>query len=458
MGIFVYDTFIPGDLEADTNCEHIVLDQERLLSNRLLTFTDSQAFFNCTLGCNFQEQYHFVPDSNATYTLTDPQASFDFENRDLWELYAIAVSEYTKRAMSDPLDKVRAFNGILKFLEGPFGAPFFFGLPTNLFEVALLWKPRGSCRRTALGFPSWSWAGWDADVVYELTDSMNNMCECLISQATIKLPGTDIELASRLTSPLLTPHDWTRHFDDEELANSYTTTHPDFSHYRYPRVMPRAPETYFTQLASRSSPVLRVTGHTATFLLTEKHSHMRDVHTRQKNPCKEDFHELCYLAILDEKKHTAGTIIVGGDLLSQLVNKTHKFLSIARSTLSRIDDDPSWDSEAKRFKHWTEQSPESRTRNVESTSPVSEEPQLGSKFDWSRGEDEDNDEAFKRTFRPPNDDFFDNRYFSDRVFWPSVNVLLLSEEKEGVVERLGVGQIHVEAFESISRREDVLLG
>ncbi|KAJ4350321.1 uncharacterized protein N0V89_008942 [Didymosphaeria variabile] len=420
--------------------------------------SNSQVFFNCSKGCNFQEQYHFIPGLTATYTLTDPQASFDFENRDLWELYAIAVSEYTTRAMSNPLDKVRAFNGILKFLEGPFGAPFFFGLPTNLFEVALLWKPRGPCSRTALGFPSWSWAGWDAEVVYELTDSMSNVCECLISQATITIPKTNLELMSCTTLQPQIFLGWHRQFDDDSLAIHYTNTDPDFAHYQYPRPMRRVPETQFTQFASLRSPMLRVTAKTATFTLTEKHSHMRDVHTRLKTPCKEGCHELCYLAILDQEEHTAGTIIVGGDLLPQLVNRTHKFVAIARSTLSRMDDDPSWDAETERFKLWTEQNPESRSRKLEETIAVSAIPEPGSKFDWSRGDDEDDDEAFKRNFIPPNDDFFDNRYFSDKVYWPAVHVLLLSQEKDGVVERLGVGKIHVDAFEPIARLEEVLLG
>lgn len=59
--------------------------------------------------------------------------------------------------MTDPADKLRAFNGILSFLEEPFGAHFLYGLPSNLFEIALLWKPFGAVKRSALGFPSWSW-------------------------------------------------------------------------------------------------------------------------------------------------------------------------------------------------------------------------------------------------------------------------------------------------------------
>ncbi|OAG11534.1 HET-domain-containing protein [Paraphaeosphaeria sporulosa] len=420
--------------------------QERLLSNRLLIFTESQVFFNCSAGCNFQEQYHFIPSSMHRYTLNDPQASFDFETDDLWEVYAIAVSEYTKRVMTDSRDKVRAFSGILKFLERPYGAPFFYGLPTTLFEVALLWKPRGACERTELGFPSWSWAGWDVDVLYEMLDSMNNFCECLVSQAHISIPGTNLELAACVKSPPQTPPQWDRHFDEDELTIHYTSSDATFARFRYPRPLPRVPETDFMRYASISSPLLHVTARTATFLLTEQHSHTRDNHTRNKTPCRDGAHELCYLAILDAQNHTAGTIIVSGRLLPQLANKTHSFLAIARSTLSRMDNDASWDATNKRFTFWTEQSPESQQQ---STLLLEDGPSLGTKFDWSVGADED---------QTPNDDFFDARYFSAGVYWPAIDVLLLSEEKDGVVERLGVGKIHVDAFEPIAQLEQICLG
>jgi hypothetical protein len=155
---------------------------------------------------------------------------------------------------------------------------------------------------------------------------------------------------------------------------------------------------------------------------------------------------------------------VDGRLLPQLANKTHRFLAVARSTLVRIDDDPSWDAELKQFQFWTAQSPESRQRDGRKTLAPGDGHASGdvrapgAKFDWSIEEDEDDDEAFERHSRSLNDDFFDARYFSDRVYWPAINVLLLSNEKDGVVERLGVGKIHVDAFEPIASLEKICLG
>ncbi|KAJ4301003.1 hypothetical protein N0V90_003092 [Kalmusia sp. IMI 367209] len=304
---------------------------------------------------------------------------------------------------------------------------------------------------------AWTWVGWDAAVVYELVDSMNNACECVMSQATITLPNTNHLLTSEVVSRPAIPRDWHRHFDDEELTIHYQSTDPAFSHYRYPRPLPRM-TVQKNQSMLQSSAVLKVTARTATFILTDQHSLLRDSHTREKAPCREGHHELCYLAILDDQKRTAGTIIVSGDLLPLLADRKHKFLGLSRSTLSRIDDDPSWDPDTKTFRFWSEQLARPPVRETLESQAFVDEASQRPKFDWSRGDDEDDDEVFKKNFIPPNDDFFDNRHFSDQVYWPAMNVLLLSEEKDGVVERMGVGKIHVDAFEPIARYEELLLG
>jgi len=80
--------------------------------------------------------------------------------------------------------------------------------------------------------------------------------------------------------------------------------------------------------------------------------------------CKRGIHELCYLAILDDQQQMAGTIIVNGALLPQLVNKKHRFLGLSRSTLYRIDEDPSWDPITHSFQHWHRQKPPLKVENA----------------------------------------------------------------------------------------------
>lgn len=120
-----------------------------------------------------------------------------------------------------------------------------------------------------------------------------------------------------------------------------------------------------------------------------------------------------------------------------------------------MDDDPSWDEASKSFRHWTTQEERPTVAIADGEERV-DVPRT--KFDWSADSDEDDDEVFKRNFALPNDDFFDNRWFSERVWWPAINVLLVSEGRDGVVERLGVGKIHVDAFEGVAEWEEIRLG
>lgn len=424
--------------------------QERLLSKRLVIFTASQVFYQCDRGCGFQEQYQYTPGSDLTHTFPDPLTRLDFENQNIWEVYAIAVAEYTRRSLTDPMDKLRALSGILNCLEQPFGAPFFFGLPSTLFDVGLLWKPLGPCSRNSSVFPSWSWAGWDGAVAYELIDCMNNMCECVISQAEIK-PLDEYfcicsEIASEANVSFLNfdTSKWRRRFDEEELAVEYENLDSRYSKYRYPRPLPLPNSPDYKFFSQPTSTVLNISAKVAKFWLTDEHSHMVDPLFLVKAACKQGFHELCYLAILDDQQQMAGTIIVNGALLPRLVNKKHRFLGLSRSTLYRIDEDPSWDPITHSFKHWRRQKPPLTAENVKDDPKTYTQGRLISML-----ADDDVE---------PNDRFFDRRCFSDQVFWPAVNVLLLSEEKKGVVERLGVGKIHIDAFKLVAVQEQILLG
>jgi hypothetical protein len=428
--------------------------QERLLSNRVLTFTDSQVFFHCTQGCGFEEQYHYPPVNNATYTFPDPLAQFDFQTRNLWEIYAIAVEEYSKRSITDPLDKLRAFTGILNFLRRPLRGAFFCGLPANLFDVALLWKQLGPSTRSEGSFPSWSWIGWDGPVMYELVDSMNNMCECIVSQADITLMHNEFRLCSKVDnkSALRTHNpessEWERVFDEDELSIHYKTTDPSLLQYLYPRPLATVNAAHLKSLSDCENidTILRISADVATFHLTEVHSHWSDIRGNSKASCKHGIHELCYLAILDDENQMAGTIIVDGRLLPHLINKRHSFLALSRSTLYRIDEDPSWDSATNTFRHWSEQPP--GVCQIRSNQAEEHKGQARNFFSTAV---EDSDAE-------PNNSFFDKRYFSADVWWPSINVLLISEKQDGIFERLGVGKIHVDAFELIGEKKKILLG
>ena len=78
-----------------------------------------------------------------------------------------------QRDLRFPEDILRAFAGAEAVLSQMLGCDLVQGLPTCIFDVALLWQPHEKLARRE-GFPSWSWAGyvgqieWRGDTVYGL--------------------------------------------------------------------------------------------------------------------------------------------------------------------------------------------------------------------------------------------------------------------------------------------------
>ncbi|KAF4439486.1 hypothetical protein F53441_12593 [Fusarium austroafricanum] len=87
----------------------------------------------------------------------------------LWEVYAHAVSAYTKRDMTWQSDAVNAFVGIADLIGRGTNTTFWHAMPEFDFARSLLWYPQEPMtrRRSPDGkalFPSWSWAAWQGHV------------------------------------------------------------------------------------------------------------------------------------------------------------------------------------------------------------------------------------------------------------------------------------------------------
>jgi Heterokaryon incompatibility protein (HET) len=169
--------------------------QEKLMSKRLLLFTDHQVYFKCANAIW----------SEDTVLEIDGQLSRDKRRRNdpfrwvsdrtprkspaWWEAllyrfrpghlqdvdrqlgflpnYVCVVEEYTKRTLKERSDAVKAIRGILNTLNDQDGHHFeFAGLPHRYLMEGLLWQPVGgrpfsAHSRAAVKAPSWSWAAWD---------------------------------------------------------------------------------------------------------------------------------------------------------------------------------------------------------------------------------------------------------------------------------------------------------
>ncbi|OHE92059.1 hypothetical protein CORC01_12640 [Colletotrichum orchidophilum] len=163
--------------------------QERLLSRRLITFTDNTVYFQCgQMTCS--EDFNMLREdvtqsaSQQNIALSRGEAPPTLTPRSQYrlgispEFYYRMVTEYTSREMSHTDDRVNGFKGILNVIEKvpEYKNVFAWGAwAKDLLAFSLLWQPRQELTRVSkyksdppiLIYPSWSWAGWTGAVRFD---------------------------------------------------------------------------------------------------------------------------------------------------------------------------------------------------------------------------------------------------------------------------------------------------
>ncbi|KAF4782512.1 hypothetical protein HER10_EVM0013142 [Colletotrichum scovillei] len=182
--------------------------QEKLLSKRMLVFTENHVSFHCKFGVLREDlpaiQAGNIPPPIAP--LAPPKTRQDVLTATKWDgtpvilrsphftQYVRILEQYTSRGITDSADVLNGVTGLLNVLgatSNPRGRDIngeslcipgsttvrqkestLYGLPERLLDLALLWQPPASEQvhlvRRHLGktdrgaFPSWSWAGWEA--------------------------------------------------------------------------------------------------------------------------------------------------------------------------------------------------------------------------------------------------------------------------------------------------------
>ena len=150
--------------------------QEGLLSPRCLYLGDHQIYFDCSsmqccesLNETRSWAHKLTPSRNpteegfVTWMLRQAGAGalripLDWPSRRL-EHWGEKLNLYSYRSMKYSEDAIRAFDGVLQRLETIYPQGFFWGLPVDDFDWALLWRSQMPPLRRK-GFPTWSWAGW----------------------------------------------------------------------------------------------------------------------------------------------------------------------------------------------------------------------------------------------------------------------------------------------------------
>jgi hypothetical protein len=177
--------------------------QELMLSRRRLMFDQHQMHFGCNLGRYAESINNSMDPQQLLETLLKPELNDFFMVLFRCELVGIRcltmsqqekglqnatektrlevaddeycglVPLYTARQMTNDSDSLNAFLGILQQLRKsvlPKGLEW--GLPLRDFPQSLRWfHPRTVKPRRRPDFPSWSWTGWEGEIVY--SDPLN---------------------------------------------------------------------------------------------------------------------------------------------------------------------------------------------------------------------------------------------------------------------------------------------
>jgi hypothetical protein len=154
--------------------------QEKILSKKLLIFTDQQVYWSCWNAVWLEEvvledvfNISFLHDPVKTGP-ADVGFSSIVKSRDLYELYESLVNAYQERQLTFKSDILNAFSGLCQAMAMIGDESFHWGLPVSNFDRYLCWYLRGGGTRNyafcspdkggsagfSVPFPSWSWAAW----------------------------------------------------------------------------------------------------------------------------------------------------------------------------------------------------------------------------------------------------------------------------------------------------------
>jgi hypothetical protein len=167
--------------------------QERLLARRLIDFTSKELMWRCR-QTQASESFPLGFPSNVTIGAEEPMAillnkavTAEFQHEWINHAYiflswADIVTDYTKRLLTRPEDKLIAISGIAKQIQDEIQGEYVAGLwrealPQQLLWFVIHWEQAGgsqSERAAEYRAPSWSWAAIDGAVHWGGSLKKNN--------------------------------------------------------------------------------------------------------------------------------------------------------------------------------------------------------------------------------------------------------------------------------------------
>jgi hypothetical protein len=422
--------------------------QERLLSRRLLSFTDRQVFFTCRQMqcCEDTVTERTVPhtesplraaglsDDDDDGYLEVPTAisplEYPYDNMTEFQKYAHLVMEYSKRSMSFESDILNAFQGVMGQLSfRVFKSETEYNLPLRLIDIAILWRPLGPLRKRDLAssktvIPSWAWAWWVGPIEYA---EQPNLAERTLSQRIQQFEKAPCKM------PPSRPAHWIKKTNtsrDAGTSGGYRRQIVEgeiwyFTNVRYTTKFDTSgllcrPANDYHQQDPDLDPfngILTLRTSVAELFVTKQHV-AEDDHYFSSPPCIADNHQVCHLLITNIQGVRAGCVVVDGNTAGSLEPGMFSFVKLSRTTITHGDDDSAWDPETEAFVG------------------VPGEPAINPDFEESRQKV-----------------WFDSDVFDSSICWCLYNIMMVKWREDGVGLRLGIGKMHVHAFDAAAGDE-----
>jgi hypothetical protein len=148
--------------------------QERLLSPRLLQYSGIELFWTCQT-----EPFKTISNGVIYYTVPRNRLPSQLFNNELrggksWttprqriEMWIKIVSEYSKRKLTYPEDRLPALLGIVTVLTQIWKDKYVYGLWKECIVSLLGWQPSEKQHQRSSRAPSWSWASLDGSISFE---------------------------------------------------------------------------------------------------------------------------------------------------------------------------------------------------------------------------------------------------------------------------------------------------
>ncbi|KAI4198196.1 MAG: hypothetical protein LQ350_005432 [Teloschistes chrysophthalmus] len=413
--------------------------QERIMSPRVLFVAKDRCFYACKHRQKvLMESVDNTEDGLARELVVsgyeESTANMIPSAKDVNTVcYSTIVESYTSRHLTYESDILIAFQGIETLLRPLFRSDFIFGLPRSELDSQLLWQHAGPCARrrdpfTGIAmFPSWSWAGWVGEIFCKKWENLSRI-KWIEGEKGKTFSGKDFRYPKGASTDLF-------------KSIAFRQKWKGALKHRVPYYMEKSePDKYFLHpTAPEEERILGPNLKSGTnYLVFEAETtdafeigldHFLP-HSLFEQKCTHDKHVVCPLLLHDSGNFIGGYVMVPGEITMRLSNDDAHAYDFIRI---------------------------SRTRTWEQDDRGEEDPDLLNDSEAI---------TLEKSYFPDRPDMktssnayaCDPRRFDLTKPWCLYNIMFV-EWKEGVAYRIGVGQMHIDAWAQANpKTKNVVLG